>query len=269
MKKFPFSRFIIVFVFIAACTTSKQISVSPVSGNTISDAKILMAAYQQKAAEYRALCYQAYNIARMRVDEQLGNQTTMPMAIVTDVDETVLDNSPYQVHQAMKGKDYEAASWYDWTARADADTVPGALHFFQYAASKGIEIFYVTNRDERERNATVQNLKKFGFPFANNEHLMLKSSSSSKTGRRDSIAANHTIIMFVGDNLNDMSGVFEKKLPNERMKATDNHSSDFGKTFIVLPNPSYGDWENALYHYNYTLTPAQKDSVLRSVLKNY
>lgn len=269
MKKLSFTRYVFVLVFVAACTTSKQISIAPQHADNIANAKIFMAAYQQKAAEYRALCYQAYNIAKLRVDEKIDQQTPKPKAIMTDIDETILDNSAYQVHQSLQGKDYEPASWYDWTARADADTVPGAVHFLQYAASRGIEIFYVTNRDERERTVTLENLKKFGFPFANSEHLMLKSSSSSKSGRRDSIAAIRTIIMFVGDNLNDMNGVFEKKLPDQRMKVTDDNSSAFGDTYIVIPNPSYGDWENALYHYNYSLTPVQKDSVLRGVLKNY
>lgn len=263
------SRIILVsVVFITACTASKQVRQSNAS-NAISDGKVLMAAYQQKAAEYRALCYQAYNVAKWQLDNMLEQQSTRPKAIMTDIDETVLNNSPYQVHQALQGKDYDAQSWHQWTARADADTVPGALSFFKYAASKGVEIFYVSNRDEAERQPTLQNLKDFGFPDADNEHIKLKSITSSKVPRRDSIAMHFTIIMQVGDNLNDLNGAFEKKDISERFKVTDSLRSEFGHSLIVLPNPSYGDWENALYNYEYHFSPAQKDSVLRSILKNY
>jgi len=269
MKIRYFKTFMISFVFISACTTTKTVNKSTSETDQIGTAKLMMAAYQQKAAEYKALCYQAYNIARYQVDEKIKQVSEKPKAIMTDIDETVLDNSPYQVHQSLMGKDFDQKSWYDWTRRGDADTVPGALHFFQYAASKGIEIFYVTNRDENERQSTLENLKKFGFPFANNEHLLLKQTSSSKTGRRDSIAAYKDIILFIGDNLNDLNGSFEKKSMSDRSKVTDSYAQSFGDNFIVLPNASYGDWENAFYQYNYKLTPAQKDSVLRSITKSY
>ena len=73
----------------------------------------------------------------------------------------------------------------------------------------------------------------------------------------------------MGDNLNDLSNLFEKKNPDERMKVADSFAAEFGNRFIVLPNPVYGDWESSLYHYNYSLTPAQKDSVLRASLSSY
>ena len=116
--------------------------------NAVVDGKLFATAYQQRAAEYSALCYQAYNIARLRIDQIKSDKNWKPKAIMTDIDETVLNNSPYQAHQLLQGKDYEAASWNAWTANGNADTVPGALHFLQYASSNGIEIFYVTNRDE-------------------------------------------------------------------------------------------------------------------------
>lgn len=261
---------ILMIASIISCKTTRTVnrSATPNYDATV-NAKILMAAYQQKAAEYKALCYQAYNIARVSMDQFLKNETTKPRAIMTDIDETVLDNSPYQVHQTLQGKDYDPASWYEWTSRADADTVPGALRFFRYAASKGVEIFYVTNRDEVERNATLLNLQKFGFPNADHAHLMLKGASSSKVPRRDSIARHYELIMQVGDNLNDFSGAFEKKSIEDRMRAADEMRSQFGSSLIVLPNPSYGEWENALYNYKTNLTQAQKDSIYRGILRNY
>lgn len=229
--------------------------------------KILTAAYQQKAAEYKALCYQAYNVAQLRLDEFITEETPLPKAIMTDVDETFLDNSPNQVHQSLLGKDFDNVSWHKWTDEASADTMPGALRFFQYAASKGVEIFYVTNRDQEERESTLRNLQKYGFPFADNFHLKLKSATSSKVSRRDSIELNYTIIMQLGDNLNDFDGAFEKRSVSQRGDQADADRSMFGKKYIILPNPSYGEWENALFNYQINLTPARKDSMLRAALR--
>ena len=108
---------------------------------------------------------------------------------MTDIDETVLNNSPYQAHQLLQGKDFESTHrGMNGLHVANADTVPGALHFLQYASSQGIEIFYVTNRDESEREGTLKNLKKFNFPNADNEHLLLKGKVSSKEKRKQQIA---------------------------------------------------------------------------------
>lgn len=146
---------------------------------------------------------------------------------------------------------------------------PELCVFLKYAAANGIEIFYVTNRGENEREGTLNNLKKFGFPNADNAHLLLKANTSSKEPRKNSITETHTIVMLMGDNMNDFSSLFEKKTSDERDKVADDFSAEFGNRFIVLPNPVYGDWESSLYHYNYSLSPAQKDSIIRASLYSY
>ena len=267
IKKLP-----LVLLAIFASCISPMVSVTNVSSpqnNAIVDGKLFATAYQQRAAEYRALCYQAFNIARLRIDEIRHVKSEKPKAIMTDIDETVLNNSPYQARQVLQGKDFESASWNAWTAMANADTVPGALHFLQYAASAGIEIFYVSNRDEVEREGTLKNLKKFNFPNADNEHLLLKGKISSKEERKQSVAATHTIVLLMGDNLNDLSNLFEQKNAVDRMNVANSFAAEFGNRFIVLPNPVYGDWESSLYNFNRALSAAQKDSVLKSSLFSY
>jgi 5'-nucleotidase (lipoprotein e(P4) family) len=262
---------LIILLFSASCI-SPRVSITNQNSapdNVVIDGKLFATAYQQRAAEYRALCFQAYNIARLRVEQNKSVRNEKPKAIMTDVDETVLDNSPYQAHQVLLAKDYDPASWFNWTSRGEADTVPGALHFFQFAAQTGIEIFYVTNRNENEREGTLKNLQKFNFPNADNEHLLLKSTTSSKEERKQSILATHSIVLLIGDNLNDLSNLFEKKNPDERMNVVNSFAAEFGNRFIVLPNPVYGDWESSLYHFNNSLSAAQKDSVLRASFKSY
>src|SRR5580765_474488 len=58
------------------------------------DLKLYPVLWQQTAAEYRALCYQAFNIAALRLNEIPGKKFRKEkLAIITDLDETILDNS--------------------------------------------------------------------------------------------------------------------------------------------------------------------------------
>ena len=135
--------------------------------------------------------------------------------------------------------------------------------------SKGIEIFYVTNRGERERNFTIKNLQKFNFPNADSAHLFPLQTTSSKEERRQKIAASHTIVMLMGDNLGDFSSLFDKKSSDERNQNVNEVAAEFGNRFIILPNPVYGDWESSLYNYNYSLTSFQRDSIIKASLHSY
>ncbi|EHQ28146.1 5'-nucleotidase, lipoprotein e(P4) family [Mucilaginibacter paludis] len=240
---------------------------TPSTANFIADGKLWSSLWQQKAAEYRALCFQAYNIAQLRADQSLLKTYGKPLAIVTDIDETLLDNSPNSVHQGLLGKDYETKAWLNWTSKSIADTVPGAPSFLKYAASKGITVYYITNREESERAATLKNLQLYGFPNADNEHLMMRQTTSSKELRRQEVAKTHEIILLLGDNLADFSSLFDKKTVDERLKNTQEQAALFGKLFIIIPNANYGDWETSLYEYNYKLTPAQKEEIFKKNLK--
>jgi len=234
----------------------------------VNGGKVWASLYQQRAAEYKALCFQAYNIARLRLDEALKHKSKKSLAVITDVDETVLDNSPYDAARAVKDKDYEPAGWKAWTAKGIADTVPGAPSFFKYAASRGITIFYVTNRDEREKAATLANLVKYQLPNTDDSHLLMRQGISSKEERRQNIMANYDVLLLIGDNLADFSNLFDKKPQQERENNTMQSALMFGDRFIILPNPNYGDWEPAFYKKS-GLGLQQKDSVIRVDLKSY
>jgi 5'-nucleotidase (lipoprotein e(P4) family) len=255
--------------FIMACTGPRKITASSLQSSLVPDGKLWSSLFQQKAAEYQALCIQAYNIAQLRLDEALKQSSPRPRAIITDIDETFLDNSPYSVHQALQGKDYDNDTWHEWTGKGMADTLTGALSFFKYAASKNVAIFYITNRDEKDKQGTLENLKRYSFPMADNDHLIVRQSTSSKEARRQQVAANYHIVLLLGDNLADFSALFDKKTTVERAANVQLSAAEFGKRFIVLPNANYGGWEDAVYGNNYTLNFAQKDSAIKSNLKNY
>lgn len=269
MKRYLF----LICLLATGCTTTKHNSLNVVdrpNDDVVLGGKLFTSVWMQRAAEYKALCEQAYNIATLRINEYLSqNNSDRPLAIITDIDETFLNNSPYAVHQALHGKDYSDATWRDWTSRIEADTLCGALGFFKYAASRGIAVFYITNRGEKERAATLKNLQKFGFPDADNEHLALSQGSSSKESRRLDVEKKYDVVLLLGDNLGDFSALFDHKTETERAENVLNSKDEFGKKFIVLPNPNYGDWESAMYHYDYKLTLPQKDSMMQAKAQAY
>lgn len=265
MKKYC----LILIVLVFACKTSRPLQSANTSQNIAVNGKLLASLFQQRAAEYRALCWQAFNTARFRLDAILKEQHSKPLAIITDIDETILDNSPYAVKRSLAGKDYEQISWENWTVRSEADTLSGARSFLKYASSKGVNVFYLTNRAENERKGTLENLIRYDFPDATNEHLILRGAVSSKEVRRQQVAEKYEIVLLLGDNLADFSNLFDKKIPEERLTNVSLLANEFGKKFIILPNPAYGDWETSLYKYKYDLLPAQKDSIIKQALKSY
>lgn len=265
-------KYSVVFIFciiLFSCRVQK-VAVNPSSSSPlITQGPLWGAVWQQKAAEYKALCFQAYNTARLQLDMMLKESHSKPIAVVTDIDETILDNSPYQVHSSLKNEEYSDSSWIVWTKRVECDTVPGALSFFQYAKSRGVEVFYITNRLESERPQTLKELQRWSFPDATNDHLILKTAGSGKGPRRDIVAANFEIVMLFGDNLSDFNSVFDKKEQADRDHQTSNNAAMFGSKYIVLPNVMYGDWEGALYRYQHQLKPETKDSIIIGQLKKY
>jgi 5'-nucleotidase (lipoprotein e(P4) family) len=248
-------------LFITANAQDNQLSIA-------NGGKAWASLYQQRAAEYKALCFQAYNVAKLRLNEALKHKGKKLLAVITDIDETLLDNSPYDAVRAINNQEFDLKAWKQWTAKGIADTVPGAPSFFKYAASKGVAVFYITNRDEDEREGTTNNLKLYGLPYADEKHIILKQGTSSKEARRQQVLAKYNVVLLCGDNLPDFDALYDNKPSEEnRMAATEKLKKQFGNKYIVIPNPSYGDFENSIFKYNYKLTVAQKDSVIKSLLK--
>ena len=210
--------------------------------------------FHQKAAEYRALTYQAFNLAKMRLDmdKKLSKklpkaERKKPRAIVVDADETVLDNSPYQAKLAKENKAFSIEDFLEWKKSGKSKAVPGSVEFLNYASKKGVEIFYVSNVPDSFKQVTVENLKQNGFPDAKPENVMLITDSSSKEPRRQKVAETHRIVMLIGDSLNDLSVAFERKSVADRFAEVEKIKELWGTKFIVIPNVMYGAWESAIY----------------------
>lgn len=225
--------------------------------------------WQQSSGEARALQYQAYALARLMLDRDLRirAKSKLRRAVVVDADETVLDNSRFQGGLVVNREPFTSAAWIDWCNRAKASAIPGSVEFLKYAASRGVRVFYVTNRGTAEQAGTITNLKQLGFPDVNEETLVVRTDVSSKEPRRQEISERYRIVLLCGDNLADFSNVFEGKTTEDRAAAVDAARQKFGTQFIVLPNPMYGDWENAVYGNASRLSEQEKAVKRKAALK--
>ncbi|MCB0403388.1 MAG: 5'-nucleotidase, lipoprotein e(P4) family [Bdellovibrionales bacterium] len=232
----------------------------------VADYQIGAALWHQTSGEFRALSYQAYNLARYRLDNELRKKHTKPPAVVVDVDQTVLDGAPYQAELVKKNSSYPDG-WNAYVERADGEALPGAAGFLNYAANRGVKVFYVTNRKEPQRAPTRLNLLRRGFPNVDGPGaLVLQSSGTSKENHRETIRKNYDVVLLIGDNLGDFDKSFDDKAIADRKHAVDASEKLFGSKYIVLPNTMYGAWEGAVYDYNWKLSPADRDKKRRVLL---
>ena len=209
-------------------------------------------AWKQTAAEFFALCHQAYNLAHMRVDGALAERTDRqkPLAVIADMDDTILHAQSYWGYLVNENRDFfDDAIWDEWLPRNLVTAVPGALDFFRYCADAGVEIFYVTNRDQGERTYeyALAQLRHLEFPFADADHLTVFRDTSDKTPARDRIAATHEIAVILGDNLNDYKRDYYVRDIDERLALMERDREDWGRKFILLPNPTDGHWVRAIF----------------------
>lgn len=230
---------------------------------------LLGVVWQRTSAEAEALCLQAWGGARRALDtalsdprwtaatEQQGDFTRLPPAIIVDVDETVLDTSDFMVERLRSGQAFTRTGWNSYVQRARATPVPGALDFLKYAASKGVTVFYVSNREGAagaqgmadEVEPTRRNLAQFGFPNTADTRTFLFRDAArgwkEKGPRRAEVAKTHRILMLAGDNLYDFIDI-EEPSREKRDAAVEKHADWLGTRWIVLPNPMYGSWDSVI-----------------------
>ena len=257
--------FIAIFAALASCTDpppSRPVLSAPEDPSASRhDYRALSVLWMKTAGEVRALQYQAFNIARERLDRELTiRRPGEKLAVIVDVDETVLDTSGFQAG-LIRGNRAFPDGWTEWIASAQARAVPGAVAFLQYAADKGVDVFYITNRGISTQAGTMENLTELGFPHVRHDRMLCKTMSSDKEPRRQTVAETHHTVLLLGDALNDFAAVFYKRPLAERTAEVDKLRNEFGRRFIVLPNPMYGHWESALYDYNQQLSSSQRSTI--------
>jgi len=223
------------------------------TGSTRLDNPLLWAvAWKQTAAEYFALCHQAFNLARMRLELALQDREPgdRPLAVITDVDDTILHARSYWGYLINNDRGFfDDAAWDEWLPNNLLTVVPGSMGFFDFCKEQGVEVFYVTSRNQGERTYeyALQQLTDSGFPYADEEHLLLFTETSDKTPARRKIEESYEIALMLGDNLNDFRRDYYSKDVDQRMALMERDREDWGRKFILLPNPTDGHWVRAIF----------------------
>ena len=245
--------------------------------NSYQKQSLLAVLFKRTSAEYKANTFQIYTSAKNNIDKALADKSwtalknqlkdyqNLPPAIILDIDETVLDNSEHQVRSIKNGTNYPIG-WKEWVSEESAGALPGVKEFLSYANTKGIKIFYVTNRTHDLEEYTRNNIKSLGLPFDNDMDVLLmkneKGWGSDKTSRRDLIRKDFRVIQIFGDQLDDFIPLTESaKSMNERKILIDKYADMWGEKWYMLINPMYGEWEEALYEHCWSCYPEENDRV--------
>ena len=240
--------------------------------------------FVQTSPEFAANNIQTYKIATSKIDialkdkswtaalEQGTNFSDKPPAIIVDVDETVLDNSAHQARAILGGFSYPTG-WLEWGNEASAPAVAGVKDFLNYADSKGVTIFYVTNRVSELRKATIENIIKLGLPFDESANpLMMKGENgwgSEKTSRRTLIAEDYRIILMVGDQITDFISLEESSVSMDaRLQLSSKYEEMWGEKWFMITNPMYGKWEGAIYNNIFPNTKEREKLRLKALNPN-
>jgi 5'-nucleotidase (lipoprotein e(P4) family) len=197
--------------------------------------------WMQSAAEYQAAARQTYATARVALDAALAQPSGKPNAVILDLDETALDNSGFAARAIRKHTTFTFGDdWSEWVSESASKAVPGAKEFLDYASSRGVTPFYITNRTADMEPATRVNLEKLGFPLSATEDTLLTRgereewNTTNKTTRRDYVSSRYRVLLLFGDDLNDFTA--------------DRANIDpalWGARWFVVPNAIYGSWESA------------------------
>lgn len=179
--------------------------------------------------------------------EETASDPSQPPAVILDLDETVIDNAASELRFMRLGKTYDRALWKQWVAEAAALEVPGAKEFLLYAKSRGVMLFYISNRDADERPGTKLTLEKLGFPLTSDpEAILLRGDrpewKSDKSSRRAHVAASYRVLLVFGDDLNDFADARDKSIA-ERDALVAERKEWWGTRWFMIPNPMYGSWE--------------------------
>jgi len=268
-------------LFILNALIASEIILAEDANKDVRDLKeqnIMSVLFQQTAAERLAGSLQTFKSAKQALDNALADSSWSALpgqnvhgkkpAIIVDVDETVLDNTAYEARMILDGTKYPEG-WVSWGKEAAATEVPGAKDFLNYAASKDVTIFYVTNRVVELKEATKKNLTKLGIPWDKTKDTVLMRGEnnwgSDKGPRRKLVGNEYRVLLMIGDNLGDFVDAKDNNLnPSNRKNIVSDYADYWGVQWFMLQNIAYGDWEGALYDFNYSLSP---DEVYNSRLE--
>ncbi len=239
--------------------------------------------WMQRSVEYKANATALFALARLRLDEaladknwtaapaeQTGAYQSLPPAVVLDADETLIDNSAFQAWMVLNDTTFTPKLWTQFVSAEMSGAIPGAVEFAKYADSKGVKVFYVTNRTAAEEEPTRRNMQKLGFPMGGNVDTFLMSGekpewTSAKGSRRAYIAKDYRILLNMGDNFGDFVDGYRGS-EAERLKIYEDNKARWGREWLMLANPAYGSFESAPFGHDYKQPADAQRKAKRDVL---
>ncbi|MFQ5629448.1 MAG: 5'-nucleotidase, lipoprotein e(P4) family [bacterium] len=206
----------------------------------------------RSSVEYAAICEQTYRAAWQSMKKMAANMNDH-WAVVLDVDETVLDNSQYQVEIFERGESFSSETWAEWVKREQAKSVPGVKAFLDSVRTLGeyAHIAFITNRDAVLEQATIANMKDLMLWQDGDVILGRRERSDTKEFRRQEVIngtgrcqglGKRKIIALIGDQIGDLHEEVRGKSVDD-LKTSLLKSDHLGVKYFVLPNPMYGSWE--------------------------
>ncbi|GAB3779664.1 5'-nucleotidase, lipoprotein e(P4) family [Dyella agri] len=262
---------------LAGCAATPSRPAAAPMAAAAADDNLNAVAWTQTAIEHDLIYLQTYREAQSHLlaalrdpqwdalskEDRAAPVTGLPPAVVLDIDETVLDNSPYQARLVKSGGQYDEASWAAWCKEERARAMPGALAFTQFAAAHGVAVIYLSNRATDLDTATLANLRKLGFPVAGPAAFLglgtvlpgCEQIGTEKGCRRQLVSQKYRVLMQFGDQLGDFVDVVANTEAG-RKQAIDGYMGWIGTRWFVLPNPTYGSWEPALFNNDWSAPPA-------------
>ena len=219
----------------------------------------------RNATEKLARALKDRNWDALAREERNGSGARLAPAVIVDIDETVLDNSPYQARLVADGKAYDGFTWSEWCREQRAKPLPGALEFAQDAAKRGVAVFYLSNRAQDLNAATLANLRADGFPVEDDAAFLglgtlvdgCEEVGTEKGCRRELVGRTHRVLMQFGDQIGDFVDV-EANTAAGRRAAMAPYADWIGERWFVLPNPTYGSWEPALFGNDWALPAGER-----------
>jgi 5'-nucleotidase (lipoprotein e(P4) family) len=253
------SALMLTALLLTACASQQP--QAPAASVVEGHANLNSVLWTQTAVEYRMSTVQAFRLAASQIPAALADsdwsampeQTqrsdyqSLPLAVIMDVDETLLDNSPFQVRMMSQGLDFDVQQWRAWVAEAQAQAMPGARAFIQYLKNNGIRPYYVSNRELEA--PTLANIRSHLDPTATAAQVMVRNErpdwGSDKASRRQAVASEHRVLLLLGDDYNDFIQL-DYDNHEQRNQLAEQYQDYWGKRWVVLPNPQYGHWERVL-----------------------
>ena len=282
------SRKVSGLLILLACVAISGCATTGSSGSAQIHDNMDAVTWLQTSTEYAAATAGIYAAATAKLREvaDMEEGGARSMAVVLDIDETVLDNSPYQGQLMIDGETYNNDNWDAWVALRAAEAVPGVVDFIRVSQSLGVHVAFITNRPCRARPGipdacpqiadTLVNLEDVGVdtssttlflmgdrPSERCRALLTESEhsdgtwSSDKTSRRECVSLDHDIVMLFGDQLGDFTEKPDSPPGDSGRDSAAEYAEYWGSSWFMLPNPTYGGWRPS--------DSAEKRSLVRGI----